>query len=170
MAAPAGTSHRTCTACCMRCSVRLRSFSVTATSLRRRTSFGRISLRQTSAKTRQKCWQCAIPAHSAWKPAFRTASQKAVCGIRRNNRTVQKPVARFYPDILEPTDKFPSELSCAEASVSAPQAITANIMAATLVLCMLYNILAAGELVTRMTTFSSRTVNVRPLLSGRRAA
>jgi len=43
-------------------------------------------------------------------------------------------------------------------------------MAATLVLCMLYNILAAGELVTRMTTFSSKTVNVRPLLSGRRAA
>ena len=98
------------------------------------------------------------------------SSGQVVCGIRRNNRTVQKPVARFYPDILEPTDKFPSELSCAEASVSAPQAITANIMAATLVLCMLYNILAAGELVTRMTTFSSRTVNVRPLLSGRRAA
>ena len=57
-----------------------------------------------------------------------------------------------------------------EASVSAPQAITANIMAATLVLCMLYNILATGELVARMTTFSSKTVNVRPLLSKRRAA
>ena len=98
------------------------------------------------------------------------SSGQVVCGIRRGGRTVQKPVARFYPDILDPTDKFPSELSCAEASVSAPQAITANIMAATLVLCMLYNILAAGELVTRMTTFSSRTVNVRPLLSGRRAA
>ena len=95
---------------------------------------------------------------------------QVVCGVRKGGRTVQKPVARFYPDILDPTDKFPSELSCAEASVSAPQAITANIMAATLVLCMLYNILATGELVTRMTTFSSQTVNVRPLLSKRRAA
>ena len=83
---------------------------------------------------------------------------------------MRKPVAGFYPDILDPTDKFPSELSCAEASVSSPQAMTANIMAATLVLCMLYNIIAGGELDTRMTTFSSKTVNVRPLLSKRRAA
>ena len=98
------------------------------------------------------------------------ANGQVVCGVRKGGRTVQKPVARFYPDILDPTDKFPSELSCAEASVSAPQAITANIMAATLVLCMLYNILATGELVARMTTFSSQTVNVRPLLSKRRAA
>lgn len=71
---------------------------------------------------------------------------------------------------LDPTDKFPSELSCAEASVSSPQAMTANLMAATLTLCMLYNIIAGGELTTRMTTFSSKTVNVRPLLSKRRAA
>lgn len=98
------------------------------------------------------------------------SSGQVVCGIRKSGRTLQKPVARFYPDILSPTDKFPSERSCAEASVSAPQAITANIMAATLVLCMLYNILATGELVTRMTTFSSKTVNVRPLLSKRKAA
>ena len=95
---------------------------------------------------------------------------QVVCGVRRGGRTAQKPVARFFPDILDPTDKYPSELSCAEASASAPQAITANIMAATLVLCMLYNILATGKLVARMTTFSSETVNVRPLLSKRRAA
>lgn len=95
---------------------------------------------------------------------------QVVCGVRRSGRTIRKPVAGFYPDILDPTDKFPSELSCAEASVSSPQAITANIMAATLVLCMLYNIFATGTLDTRMTTFSSQTVNVRPLLSKRRTA
>ena len=48
--------------------------------------------------------------------------------------------------------------------------MTANLMAATLTLCMLYNIIAGGELDTRMTTFSSKTVNVRPLLPKRRAA
>lgn len=98
------------------------------------------------------------------------ANGQVVCGIRKGGRTVQKPVAGFYPDILDPVDKFPSELSCAEASVSSPQAMTANLMAATLTLCMLYNIIAGGELSTRMTTFSSKTVNVRPLLSKRRAA
>ena len=95
---------------------------------------------------------------------------QVVCGVRKGGRTLRKPVAGFYPDILDPTDKFPSELSCAEASVSSPQAMTANLMAATLTLCMLYNIIAGGKLDTRMTTFSSKTVNVRPLLSKRRAA
>lgn len=98
------------------------------------------------------------------------ANGQVVCGVRKGGRTMRKPVAGFYPDILDPTDKFPSELSCAEASVSSPQAMTANLMAATLTLCMLYNIIAGGELATRMTTFSSKTVNVRPLLSKRRAA
>lgn len=98
------------------------------------------------------------------------ANGQVVCGVRKGGRTLCRPVAGFYPDILDPTDKFPSELSCAEASVSSPQAMTANLMAATLVLCMLYNIIAGGELDTRMTTFSSRTVNVRPLLPKRRAA
>lgn len=98
------------------------------------------------------------------------ANGQVVCGVRKGGRTVRKPVAGFYPDILDPTDKFPSELSCAEASVSSPQAMTVNLMAATLTLCMLYNIIAGGKLATRMTTFSSKTVNVRPLLSKRRVA
>lgn len=124
-------------------------------------------------RSRQLCNSVVLSSprsHLSSELRQRTANGQVVCGVRKGGRTAQKPVARFYPDILDPTDKFPSELSCAEASVSAPQAITANIMAATLVLCMLYNILATGELITRMTTFSSQTVNVRPLLSKRRAA
>lgn len=93
---------------------------------------------------------------------------QVVCGVRRGGRTLRKPVAGFFPDILDANDKFPTELSCAEASVSSPQAITANLMAATLVLIMLYNILSVGELDTRMATFSSRTANVCPLRQGRR--
>lgn len=95
---------------------------------------------------------------------------QVVCGVRKGGRTLRRPVAGYYRDILNRTDKFPSELSCAEAAVSSPQAVTANLMAATLVLSMLYNILAAGELVTRMATFSTKTVNVRPLLRQERRA
>jgi len=54
---------------------------------------------------------------------------QVVCGIRRKNRSYYKPVGTLYPDILEDTDKFPSELSCAEAAISAPQSITANLIA-----------------------------------------
>ena len=65
------------------------------------------------------------------------------------------------------TDKFPTELSCAEASVSAPQSMAANITAATAVVDMIYNILATGNSTMRQVTFSTQTVNVRPELQKR---
>ena len=74
------------------------------------------------------------------------------------------PIGIVYPDVLVETDKFPTELSCAEASVSAPQSMAANITAATIVVDMVYNILATGSSTVRKVTFSTQTVNVRPEL------
>ena len=87
---------------------------------------------------------------------------QVVCGIRRNGRTYYKPIGEVYPDVLADTDKFPTELSCAEASVSAPQSIVANIMAATVVVSYIYNILILGSIEVRSVTFSTRTVNLKP--------
>lgn len=67
-----------------------------------------------------------------------------VCGIRRAGKTVYKPVGMLYPEVSTPEDLFPTEVSCAEASVSAPQTIVANLMAATAVVTMIYNILVIG--------------------------
>lgn len=89
---------------------------------------------------------------------------QVVCGVRRSGRTYYPPIGSVYPDVLEDTDKFPTELSCAEASVSAPQSMAANITAATAVVSMIYNILALGDSSVRKITFSTRTVNVRPEL------
>ncbi len=89
---------------------------------------------------------------------------QVVCGVRRGKRIYYPPIGAVYPDVLEETDKFPTELSCAEASVSAPQSMAANITAATAVVDMVYNILAVGDSTVRKTTFSTRTVNVRPEL------
>lgn len=87
---------------------------------------------------------------------------QVVCGVRRGGKTYYPPIGAVYPDILEETDKFPTELSCAEASVSAPQSMAANITAATAVVDMIYNILAVGDSTVRKVTFSTRGVNVRP--------
>ncbi len=95
---------------------------------------------------------------------------QVVCGIRRNHRTYYPPIGTVYPDVLENTDKFPTELSCAEASVSAPQSMAANITAANIVVDMVYNILALGDSSVRQATFSTRTVNVRPEIHKRRKA
>lgn len=93
---------------------------------------------------------------------------QVVCGIRRNGRTYYPPIGTVYPDVLEDTDKFPTELSCAEASVSAPQSMAANITAATAVVSMIYNILALGDSTVRKVTFSTQSVNVRPELQKKR--
>lgn len=89
---------------------------------------------------------------------------QVVCGIRRKGKTYYKPIGDLYPDILENTDKFPTELSCAEAAVSAPQSIVANIMAATAVISYLYNILVLGSIEVRSVTFSTKTVNLKPVI------
>ncbi len=86
---------------------------------------------------------------------------QVVCGIRQNGRTTYKPVCALYPDMLKDEDKFPSELSCAERTVSAPQSVTANLTAATAIVSFLYDLLICGELNTRYVTFSSRQINMR---------
>ena len=86
---------------------------------------------------------------------------QVVCGVRQNGRTLYKPVCSLYPDLLEDEDKFPSELSCAERAVSAPQSVTANLTAATAVVSFLYDLLIAGDLKTRYVTFSSRLISMR---------
>ncbi|MCL2047389.1 MAG: ThiF family adenylyltransferase [Defluviitaleaceae bacterium] len=90
---------------------------------------------------------------------------QVVCGIRRNGRTYYKPIGDIYPDVLLETDKFPTQLSCAEAAVSAPQSIAANIMASTVVISYLYNILVLGSIETRSVTFSTKTVNIKPIVT-----
>lgn len=100
-------------------------------------------------------------------------SGQVVCGVRKNGRTVFKSIGGVYPQILKETDRFPSELSCAEAAVSDPQSIAANITAATAVVDMLYNILAHGESLVRQTDFSTKSLRMQTVLekqNRRRAA
>ena len=87
-----------------------------------------------------------------------------VCGIRSGGRTFYRPVGAAFPEVLQDADKFPTELSCAEASVSAPQSIAANITAATAVVDMIYNILTVGETRVRQIAFATGSVNMRTTL------
>jgi len=96
---------------------------------------------------------------------------QVVCGIRQKNRTLYKPVCSVYPDMLEITDAqdlLPTEMSCAERAVSAPQSVTANLMAATAVTSFLYNLLIRNEIVTRAVTFSAKQINMRAEISARK--
>jgi len=94
---------------------------------------------------------------------------QVVCGVRRSGRTYYKPIGDVYPDVLIDIDKFPTQLSCAESAVSAPQSIVANIMASTAVVSYLYNILVMGSIETRSVTFSAQTVNIKPFITQKRS-
>ena len=86
---------------------------------------------------------------------------QVVCGVKMGGKVLSKPVAKVYPDILTDTEKFPSELSCAERSVSAPQTIAANVFASTAVASMLYYLLIEGNLENTRVAFSSRKLSLR---------
>ena len=86
---------------------------------------------------------------------------QVVCGVRQKGHITCRPIGSIYPDVLKDEDKFPSELSCAERAVSAPQGVTANLIAASAVVSFLYNLLIVGELRTRYVTFSSELVSMR---------
>ena len=90
---------------------------------------------------------------------------QVVCGIRRKGKTYYQSIGDLYPDVLEDTDKFPTEVSCAEAALSAPQSIVANIMAATAVVSYIYNILVLGSIDVRSVTFSTKTMNLKPVIN-----
>ena len=92
-------------------------------------------------------------------------SGQVVCGVRRNGRTIRRPVGGVFPELLKAQDRFPSELSCAEASLADPQS-----MAATIVVDMIYNILVNGECSVRQTDFSTRTIRMQTALEKKRAA
>lgn len=86
---------------------------------------------------------------------------QVVCGVKMGGTVLSKPIARVYPDILTDVEKFPSELSCAERSVSAPQSIAANVFASTAVASMLYYLLIEGKLENTRVAFSSRKLSLR---------
>ena len=90
--------------------------------------------------------------------------ETVVCGVRRNGHTMRKPIGSVHPEMLRITDKFPSELSCAEAAQADPQSIVANVTAATAVLTMVYNILTHGENIALQTDFSTRTIRMQTVL------
>ena len=89
---------------------------------------------------------------------------QVVCGVRKNSYTMRKPIGSVHPAMLKITDKFPSELSCAEAAQADPQSIVANVTAATAVLTMVYNILTHGENIALQTDFSTRTIRMQTVL------
>ena len=60
---------------------------------------------------------------------------------RKNRRNVSPPLGQYHPEIAEPKDKSPNEKSCEELAFSEPQLIATNLMAASLAINALWDII-----------------------------
>jgi len=92
---------------------------------------------------------------------------QVVCGIRKKGRTRLQPVAEIYSEMLEENDLFKSREGCGQDVVTSPQSMAANVMAATIILLFINNILENGRLGTHSTTFSAQSINVKPKFIGK---
>ena len=86
---------------------------------------------------------------------------QVVCGVKLDGHTFNRSLISVFPTVLESEDKFPTELSCEEAAISAPQSMAANLTAASIVVNYVYNIVARGQLTAKYSTFSTLSLTTR---------
>jgi molybdopterin/thiamine biosynthesis adenylyltransferase len=60
--------------------------------------------------------------------------------VRKDNKNLTCDLCKYHPEIAEPDDKLPSEMSCEELSVSEPQLYFANLGVATIMCWTYYNV------------------------------
>lgn len=58
--------------------------------------------------------------------------------IRKDGKDVSHDLSKFHPEIANPKDKLPTDLSCTEALESTPQLMMANLAVASAILNALY--------------------------------
>jgi len=75
--------------------------------------------------------------------------------IRLKNEDITNPITKFHPEIKNPTDRNPAEMSCEELSeIGSPQVIMTNFMVAALMLNAFYTILNHSKTVYNEVNFN----------------
>jgi len=59
--------------------------------------------------------------------------------VRKDGKDLTPDLCKYHPEIAEPDDKLPSEMSCEELAVSEPQLYFANLGVATIMCWAFYN-------------------------------
>ena len=65
--------------------------------------------------------------------------------VRKDGEDLTPDLCSYHPEIAEPEDKLPEEMSCEELANSSPQLYFANLGAATLMCWAFYNVVIKGE-------------------------
>lgn len=95
---------------------------------------------------------------------YNSGGQKPQKGNKKPHLFDVPSVCEIYPEILEATDKLPTELSCAERAVSNPQNIFTNMTAANILMGFVNGLLNSKEhegvgLKQHAVTFNAETIS-----------
>jgi len=82
--------------------------------------------------------------------------------IRRDGRDLTPSLFAYHPEIAEPTDVMPTEISCSEAILSVPQIVFANLAAASAMLNAFY-LYVCRDLEYAEVCFDIRDALMRPV-------
>ena len=65
--------------------------------------------------------------------------------IRQNGSDITPDLCSYHPEIANPDDKLPEEMSCEELALSEPQLYFTNLGVATIMCWAFYNVVVKGE-------------------------
>lgn len=79
--------------------------------------------------------------------------------IRRDEKDLTPDIAAYHPEIANPDDKLPDEMSCEELSHSDPQLYFTNLGVATIMCWSFYNAIIKEQLEASEVYFDMKTMN-----------
>ncbi len=65
--------------------------------------------------------------------------------VRQNGKDITPDLCAYHPEIANPDDKLPEEMSCEELAASKPQLYFANLGVATIMCWAFYNVVVKGQ-------------------------
>ena len=81
--------------------------------------------------------------------------------VRKDGADVTPDIAAYHPEIANPDDKLPDEMSCEELSQSEPQLYFTNLGVATIMCWSFYNVVVKEELEASEVYFDMSSMNAK---------
>jgi molybdopterin/thiamine biosynthesis adenylyltransferase len=79
--------------------------------------------------------------------------------VRKEDKDLTPDLCKFHPEIANPTDKLPTEMSCEELSRSEPQLFFTNLCVATFMCLSFYNVVINDEYKKSEVYFDIKSMN-----------
>lgn len=81
--------------------------------------------------------------------------------VRNEGKDLTPDLTMYHPEIADPKDKSPEDMSCEELAETDPQLYFANLFAATLMCCAFFNVVINGDIENSEAYFDIESMSAR---------